>query len=293
MKTIKIFMLMLLASAFCTACMDGDWDTPQYGDNAPVGNNAIKETNVISIKQFKEKYADIIEKSGCKLIDEDIQIKGIVTGNDVEGNIYQQLYIEDTSDKVAEGEEPEAMCIAVTTSSISKDLGVGQEVLIDLKDLYVGAYRKQPQLGALYNGGIGRMTYNTWRDHFKAIGTPDASKVAPLELDADAYLAKSATERNAWLKQYCGRLVRIKNVSIDRSGTKVFAPEDGSIYLTSNCANRNINGKTTLVLRTSIYADFHNNPLPETNVNLTGIFTRFDATCQVLMRQASDVEEVE
>lgn len=284
MKAIKTLILVLLCS-LCTACIDGDWDNPLNGNNSPVGNNAIKETNVISIKEFKEKYADIIENSGCKLIDEDIQIKGIVTGNDMESNIYQQLFIED--------ESGEAMCIAVTTSSISKDLGIGQQILVSLKDLYIGAYRKQPQVGALYNGGIGRMTYNTWREHFKAIGRIDASKVQPAELDANAYLSMTTAERNAWLKQNCGRLMRITNVSIDQSGTKVFAPEDGSVYLTSNCANRSINGKSALVLRTSIYSDFHNNPLPETNVNITGIFTRYDATCQILMRKASDVEEAQ
>lgn len=281
MKAIKIMALALLCTLFAS-CMNGDWDSPLAEGNAPVGNNTIRETNVISISDLKAKYAATIANSGCQVINDDIQIKGRVTGNDVEGNIYQQLFIEDST---------AAVCIAVSTSSISKDLGVGQEIIVDLKGLYIGAYRKQPQIGGLYNGAIGRMTYNTWKQHFKAIGQPDPSKVMPTEFDFDDYQTITASQKDKFLTENCGRLMTVRGVTIDQSGTKVYAPDDGSVYLTSNCANRAINGKTNVVLRTSSYADFHNNPLPEGKVNITGIFTRFDNTLQILMRQAADVED--
>ncbi len=282
MKPFKIFMLTLLCALFAS-CMDKDWDSPLSDNNAPVGNNQLQENHVMSIKDFKDKYASVIASSGCQQIDEDIQIKGRVTGNDVESNIYQQLFIDDGT---------AGMCIAVSTSSINKELGVGQEILVDLKGLYIGAYRKQPQVGGLYNGGIGRMTANTWKQHFKAIGTPDMSQVQPIEFDLAAYNAMSSADKETYMAANCGRLMIIKNATIDQSGTKVYAPSDGSVSLTNNCANRNINGKSTIVLRTSIYADFKNNPLPESEVNITGIFTRYTNTWQVLMRQAADVEEI-
>lgn len=282
MKTIRIFMLALVCGLFAS-CMDKDWDSPLSDENAPVGNNTIQETHVVSIKDLKTQYASVISASGCQQIDEDIQIKGRVVGNDIESNIYQQLYIDDGT---------AGMCIAVSTSSINKELGVGQEILVDLKGLYIGAYRQQPQIGGLYKGSIGRMTYNTWKDHFKAIGTPDVSQVQPIEVNFDDFMSLGSTEKNNWLADNCGRLVIIRNATIDQSGTKVFAPNDGSVYVTNNCANRNINGKSTFVLRTSIYSKFKNNPLPEGNVNITGILTRFTNTVQILMRKASDVEEL-
>ncbi len=282
MKIIRIFMLALVCGLFAS-CMDKDWDSPLSDENAPVGNNSIQETHVVSIKEFKTQFANVINNNSCQQIDEDIQIKGRVVGNDIESNIYQQLYIDDGT---------AGMCIAVSTSSINKELGVGQEILVDLKGLYIGAYRLQPQIGGLYNGGIGRMTYNTWKNHFKALGTPDASQVQPIELDFDNFMSLGSSEKSNWLDENCGRLVIIRNATIDQSGTKVFAPSDGSVYLTNNCANRNINGKSTFVLRTSIYSDFKNNPLPENKVNITGILTRFTNTVQILMRKASDVEEI-
>lgn len=275
-------MLALVCGLFAS-CMDKDWDSPLADDSAPVGNNAIQETNVVSIKEFKDKYASTISASGCQLINEDIQIKARVVGNDIESNIYQQLFVDDGT---------AGMCIAVSSSSINKELGVGQEILVDLKGLYIGAYRLQPQIGGLYNGGIGRMSSKTWEQHFKAIGQPDASKVQPIEFDVNAYTALDAAGKEAYMVANCGRLMTIKNATIDQSGTKVYAPTDGSVSLTNNCVNRKINNKSNIVLRTSIYADFKNNPLPEANVNITGVFTRFTNTWQVLMRKATDVEEI-
>ena len=290
MKTIRIFMLALVCGLFAS-CMDKDWDSPLSDENAPVGNNSIQETRVVSIKDLKTQYASVINASGCQQIDADIQIKGRVVGNDIESNIYQQLYIDDGT---------AGMCIAVSTSSINKELGVGQEILVDLKGLYIGAYRQQPQIGGLYKGSIGRMTYNTWKDHFKALGTPDMSQVQPIEvnfndfmsLDTNVREGETMSDKDKWLADNCGRLVIIRNATIDQSGTKVFAPNDGSVYVTNNCVNRNINKKSTFVLRTSIYSKFKNNPLPEGDVNITGILIRFTNTVQILMRKASDVEEI-
>src|SRR5690606_33007411 len=45
-----------------------------------------------TIAALKEKYANISEP---KVIDEDLVIKAMVTGNDISGNIYKQLYIQD------------------------------------------------------------------------------------------------------------------------------------------------------------------------------------------------------
>lgn len=56
-----------------------------------------------------------------------------------------------------------AIIISVAQGGTSGFMPVGQEVLVSLKGLYIGGYRKQAQVGAVYtsasNGslGIGRM----------------------------------------------------------------------------------------------------------------------------------------
>ena len=85
----------------------------------------------------------------------------------------------------------------------------------------------------------------------------------------------------------------IKGVVLQAAdGKAVFAPDDGSVALTANCANRNFVGisSSELVLRTSTFADFAGNVMPTGTVNVTGIFTRYRNTWQILMRSINDIQ---
>ena len=66
-------------------------------DESPYGNNALNETNVITIAQLKAKYSSMISNSGMEQVTDDIQIKGIITGNDIQGNIYNEVAIQDAT----------------------------------------------------------------------------------------------------------------------------------------------------------------------------------------------------
>ena len=95
------------------------------------------------------------------------------------------------------------------------------------------------------------------------------------------------------MTENCGRLMTIKGLELAAAdGKAVFAPSDGSVALTANCANRNFKNisSNTLVLRTSTYADFAGNVMPTGTVNVTGIFTRYRNTWQILLRTASDIQ---
>ena len=76
------------------------------------------------------------------------------------------------------------------------------------------------------------------------------------------------------------------------AGNSRFAPDDGSVPLTANCANRNFKdiSSSALVLRTSTYADFAGNVMPTGKVNVTGIFTRYRNTWQILLRTIDDIQ---
>ena len=97
MNKLKIFMLALTA-CLLSGCMDGNWDDPTELNSR--GNKAIVESNVISIAQLKSQYKNYITtdyrdgKSYTK-ITSDIQIKGVVTGNDIEGNLYNEISLQD------------------------------------------------------------------------------------------------------------------------------------------------------------------------------------------------------
>ena len=145
MKQIKYFLLAVIATLGFAACQDGDnwkgeWDEPNFPDGAPFGNNDIQETNVITIQELLNKYPNVFEATDRNvLIEEDIQIKARVTGNSVEGNLYKQLAIQDAT---------AGIMVCVDAADLHGYLVEGQEILIDLKGLYIGGYGQLPEIGS-------------------------------------------------------------------------------------------------------------------------------------------------
>ena len=94
------YYIIVLACMLLGSCMEKDWDIPAT-DGSEYGNQGVAETNVITIAQLKQKYASaLLTNENYKQIDESMQIKGVVTGNDIEGNIYNQIGIEDGTGSV-------------------------------------------------------------------------------------------------------------------------------------------------------------------------------------------------
>ena len=281
MKTISN-ILMLMTVAVLASCMADSYDAPDLSES-PYGNTSISESNVITIAQLKETFKSTIANNGMKEVTDDIKIKGKVVGNDIEGNIYNEVIIDDGT---------AAFIICINQGGLFGYLPVGQEILVDLKGLYIGAYGQQGEIGVPYTSASGstyvsRMSRFIWNAHFKLLGTANPSSVTPIEFDQSKLADANYMEEN------CGRLMTVKGVQLSAAdGKAVYAPTDGSVTLTANCANRNFKGisSSRLVLRTSSYADFAGNVMPQGLVDVTGIFTRYRDTWQILMRTTGDIQ---
>lgn len=277
-----------MVATLMASCMGSDYAAPGLDpDNAPWGNNEITETNVVSIADLKARYASTIASNGYVKIEEDMQIKGVVTGNDYAGNIYQQIPVQD---------ETGALVVGVSASALHGFLPEGQEILIDLKDLYIGGYGEQCQIGSVYTSpntgktGIGRMDRYTWQKHFRLIGEADVAKADALAEDFDPSKMTDAS----YMEANAGKLMTIRRVSfLNADGKSVFAPDDGSVALTSNCANRALReySSKNIVVRTSTYADFAQEVIPEGTKDIKGIFTRYYDTWQILLRSTDDITD--
>ena len=287
MKRLR-YIIMAMVATLMVSCMGSDYAAPGLDpDNAPWGNNEITETNVVSIADLKARYASTIASNGYVRIEEDMQIKGVVTGNDYAGNIYQQIPVQD---------ETGALVVGVSASALHGFLPEGQEILIDLKDLYIGGYGEQCQIGSVYTSpntgktGIGRMDRYTWQKHFRLIGEADAAKADALAEDFDPGKMTDAS----YMEANAGKLMTIRRVSfLNADGKSVFAPDDGSVALTSNCANRALReySSKNIVVRTSTYADFAQEVIPEGTKDIKGIFTRYYDTWQILLRSTDDITD--
>lgn len=273
-------LIFALACTLFSSCMNGDWDEPDFNGAAPYGNNSLTEQNVITIAELIKKYHNLLFESTTdqnKQIDEDIMIKGRITGNDVGGNIYKQVTLQDNT---------AAIIIAINEGGLNGYLAEGSEILVDLKGLYIGGYRKQPEIGAPYNGtSIGRMQKDIWAKHFKILGSPDASLIQPVDFSKKI---ENDMEAN------CAKLVTLKDVTFkEADGKSTFSTGTS----TGNAVNQELDGYgSKVVIRTSTYADFAAITLPYDNVakkklkcDITGIATRYNSTWQILIRKTSDI----
>jgi len=265
--------------------MGEDYAEPSLAES-PYGNNELTESGVITIAQLKEKYATVISQSSMTEVTEDIKIKGIVTGNDIGGNIYNEFAVQDATG---------ALLVCVNQGGLFGYLPVGQEILIDLKGLMLGGYGQQLEIGGIYTNlntgakSIGRMSRYVWANHYKLIGQADPQKA----IDLIEVFDVSKMRDSKYMEANAGKLMTMSGVTLqDANGTAVYAPDDGSVTLTANCANRAFTGYSSsyLVLRTSTYADFANAVMPTEQIDVTGIFTRYRNTWQVLLRSADDVQ---
>lgn len=312
MKTMKYLKLALLAlvAVFATAsCMDDDWKDPN-SETSPYGNNSLNvdKEHLKTIAELKEAY----EKNDGSVnyavrIADGTQIKGVVTGNDVEGNIYSQISIQDESDKPG-------IIISVAQGGLSGQLQIGQEVLINVGGLYYGAYRSQPQLGVNYHDTSkdqyypSRISRADWQNRFKVIGKPDASKIKVQVFSTNPDASKGELNVADLLDadvayKYAGCLVTLKGVEFAMGdGKTTLAPEDEGKTLGYG-VTRYFKGydKTNkqIGIRTSCYAEFAANLVPQGVVDVTGVLScykssaKYNHTVQLALRRFSDIKASE
>lgn len=271
------FIIALLAGAFALAsCQDGDWDIPE---GIPYGNNSLEAGTTVTIAELQSTYANVISNNSYKKITEDLWLRCVVNGNDYGDNLYKQLSVQD---------ETGGIIIGINGSDQGAFMPVGQKLLVNLKDLYIGGYGNMAQIGGLYNGSLGRMELAEWKQHVRLImdSMPEAFAFGSMKVDTLDF------DPSKTMAQQSGRVVRLSGVTISRDGTPIIAPDDGSVSLISNCVNRTLSGGNAgskCVLRTSTYASFKGVAVPTEAVELYGIATIYRDTWQILARTQSDL----
>lgn len=263
------------------SCQDGDWDAPDFSDGVPYGNNAITDDNVITIAQLKTNYPKYAANYTVTKIDSDCKLRVRVTGNDVQGNLYNCIAVQEDA-------TGDAILFSISGSDMFAFMPVGQELLVDLKGLYIGGYSDQPQIGIPYQKDansdyyVSRMGYARWKQHVKLIGTADPSKVVPIEFNSTRDLAAD-----------CGKLMTIKNVSVKGADGKLtWAPKGGDNSVKRYFVESPYSDNKKYMIYTSTYADFANTPIPTGKMNLTGIWKRFGTSWELIIRDTKDIEVI-
>lgn len=255
MKRINYYLGLLLMMVVAVGCSE-DFDVP------PVVVPTAQHQANMSIAEFKAKYW----QDGRNFIDtckEEVYIHGYVTSSDAAGNIYKYIFIEDETGGVG---------ISIDASSLSTTYRVGQEVVLSMKDKWIGKYNGQYLIGlpewyaAQSVWEAGRLSLETFESMVEVNGLPKPEMIQALPTQISDFQGKS--DKDTQLK-YSGKLVKIQNVKwAEADGVTPYSEADAS----SNRTLVDEAGNQVTVVNSN-YATFRAAMLPLGNGDVTGILT--------------------
>lgn len=262
MKLLRNISLPLIASLALFAC-ERDYDAPLLTEPEYTGPAAN-----ITISELRTQNAAATENTPI-IITKDQVLKAVITGNDESGNIFKKIYLQD---------ETGAIEMGVDQNSVYNYYPVGQTVYIDLNGLSISVFGGEQQLGHP-EGNLFRTPWEDFKKHVSKDKWENLDKIKPIVLDDISIV-------NAAPNEYKFKLVQFTGVTFKNGGKGIFAPETdyGEEYITDSHGN-------TIMIRTSSYANFAGNGLPEGKGNITGILGRYNGTWQLTLRTANDVSD--
>ena len=235
-RVFNAFLLLAMVGLMFTACKK-DYPEPPIQD-LPIGT-------VYTIDE-------ILSMESGTVFSDDASVYGIVTADEVSGNLYKAAFMQDRATGAA---------IELYLNATS-GLRIGDSIRVYLKGATFALYNNLPQLSGFGPDGHLIILANN----------------KPIE-------PAVTTIANINAGQHLAGLVRLENVKFTEQNT--FA--DATSY-----GNRTLADPTdysqTVIVRTSNYANFANDSLPQGTGNLVAIASVYNSTWQLLIRSAKELE---
>ncbi|RNC65404.1 DUF5689 domain-containing protein [Proteiniphilum sp. X52] len=256
MKIAHYLFGFALAIAVLFSC-ERDFQAPPLTEPAYTGDEAN-----MTIAKLKTLYANITDPV---LIDVDYILRAIVIGNDISGNIYKQIYIQDETGGINMG---------VDQNSIFTEFRVGQEIYVRLKGLYMVMYGEQLQIG-YGQTNANRIPWEIFNFYVHKNKWPQAKNSVPKTIKL-SQLDQSMVNT----------LVKLENVYFVDGGKLPFSESDA----TTNRILKDGDGNS-IIVRNSNYANFAADILPEGGGTLIAILSKYRADWQLLIRSIEDCQQ--
>ena len=189
-------------------------------------------------------------------IPDNAYLKAQVTANDKTGNLFKYIYVEDKTGGIR---------VNIDMESLYADprFFVGKQVLINLKDLYVGSVNAEVQLGGLFNGNVGRVLANDVYKHF--FPTTDFTEVVATEKTIT-----NLTDGDV------GRWIKIKDLQfINDDLGESYAGASNTTRTLEDCSG------SKLSLTTSSFANFASRQIDSGKGDLYGVLTKYNGKYEV------------
>lgn len=206
---------------------------------------------VKTIAELRQMIADN-DNSPIKFT-EDVSVYGVISMDASSGNIYRGAYLEDAT-------------AAINLRLMSPGgLYQGDSIQLNLKGTTMGFYEKMLQIDSVHVGN------NIMKLDTKVEVEPTVTDILTLLTDGS----------------FQGRLVKLEGVEFHQNELgKTFA--DGENLITENRILRDCSGNQ-IIVRTSGYAKFANEPIPQGNGTVIAILAQFRDDRQLFIRSVDEV----
>ena len=231
-------------------------------------NRAVEDVlKTATITATKYVYDDVIE--------------AYVISSDEDGNFFKTIYLQTlaTENKPAIG-----FSVSVDATNTYVDYRVGNKVYIHLKDQFTDLFYGGMRIGSLYEGSsgaasVGRISQND----YKKVLNSSCTMIDENELVNAISIEKALNESNL------NTLIELSDVQFTEAALgRHYFEEANNVGGATNWNLRDKSGNQ-IIFRTSSFADFSANPVPEGSGKVRGILTKYGSDYQLMARSEKDV----
>lgn len=234
----------------------------------PASNTVLGVAANSTIKQLKA----IAGPSGSFVpINGDIIIVGVVSANDKSGNLYKELYLQDASGAIA---------VQLDATGLYTNFPVGREMAVLCKGLWL----------ANVNGML-KLCVRTVANNVPSVnGIPSAlintyTRRGALNLPVVPKVINNLSELNVDLQ---GVLIELNNYEVQDQQLDFLYADTSANKSSLNITVKNCTGEN-IIIRNSAYSDFAGLRVPQGKGSLSAIYTVYNTTKQLLIRDTSDL----
>ncbi len=270
MKKILILFVSTLILVSQYSCINKEFDEPEF--TTPV----VDFVSTHTIPQLKALCT-----GEYKLIEQDIIIRGEVISEDLSGNFYKTVVIQNV-----EGDARGGITVKVETTGLYNNYPIGQEIYIKCKGLTLGKYGGEVQLG-------GSWYFRKEKDRFELAGIPRPLLDDYVFLNGERKISqvKEISDFTNLLDEDKFTLVKFVNVEFNGSANANQTWSNTPANPVFPFVERELidgSGNTIMVF-TSDFAKFSSEKTPTGKISISGIVGAHKGKKQFLIRNLNDI----
>ncbi len=224
---------------------------------------------VVDVPDPNATIGDVLalyQEGNVTAISSDMIFDGVVTANDISGNFFKQIIIEDEND---------AINIQIDDFDLFNTFYLGRRVVVKAQDLAIGDFNGLPQIGMNDGDNVSRIPSNIY---------PTKILAAENEGEKTPQIVSISDLQNG---DFYNKLIQLNDVEfVSGALGSTFADDANNSALNHDVANCD---EESVILRSSGFADFAGVQLPEGNGTLIAIFSVYQGTKQLVVRKIQDV----